>query len=63
MSKMSKKTDKLRAKCFILFPLIEIANKREIIDKIKEINEILDSMLFTKMEKIGLEFALNQINK
>ena len=55
------KIEKLRAKCFILFPLLEIVNQVGIDEKIKEINELLNSMLFTKMEKYGLKFALEQI--
>jgi hypothetical protein len=56
---MCELCDKLRAKCIILFPLAEIGNRAEIEDKIEEVNEILNSMGFSHMEKHGLKFCLN----
>ena len=56
---MCELCDKLRAKCLILFPLADIGVREKIEDIIKDVNEILNSMGFSHMEKLGLKFCLN----
>ena len=55
-TKMREKCNELLKKCLNLFPLVEIE------ERIEEINEILDSMEFTVMEKQVLKFCLNNVN-
>ncbi len=56
---MCKKCEELRAKCSFLFPLAEMCNREDVEAKIEVINEILNSMGFTVMEKQGLKYSLN----
>ena len=58
---MCEKCNELRAKCFILFPLADSGNRAEVEAKIEEVNETLDSMGFSLVEKKGLKFCLNNI--
>ncbi len=56
---MCKKCEELRAKCINLFPLADAGNREDIEAKIEVINETLDSMGFTVIEKQGLKYSLN----
>lgn len=56
---MCELCDKLRKKCFILFPLADRGNRADLESKIDGINEILNSMGFSLIEKQGLKYCLN----
>ena len=56
---MCEKCEELREKCFILFPLADRGNRTDLEAKIGGINEILNSMGFSLIEKQGLKYCLN----
>lgn len=56
---MCEKCNELREKCFILFPLADRGNRADLEAKIEGINETLNSMGFSLMEKQGLKYCLN----
>ena len=56
---MCEKCEELREKCFILFQLANRGNRADLEAKIKGINEILNSMGFSLIEKQGLKYCLN----
>ena len=58
---------KIRAKCFIIFPNMEIGEKTNQPTSVltiqfnkykKEVNDLLDLLEFTVMEKVGLKLLL-----